>query len=264
VRLRVDLGRLTVSTQSNGADLASVCDSKCLEDTPRDTTENLRNQQVHHRLSREEDGSEANDEKQAPHDSIAVPDSLTDPSVEKQTDNLAHNDSVGQSSLPWRGNLPRAVRKLLAVFPLELRESKEVVQQTDIVALHDDTRADKDRPSNRLGIELDTLQKRHIAFLVRGESRIADELVSSALVVGVMVDVMIQRRRAGRLNILLFRHDGYSSVDFLFSPNPNNRAEGDPPALFWDDSGVCNAAPLTLDQDKSKEIRGNCYRDIGW
>jgi hypothetical protein len=95
-------------------------------------------------LRSEEDGRKADNQSQTAHDCVTVTNPLADPTVQKQSDNLAHNDSVGQPGLPWCGDFPRAVWQLLAILLLELRKSEEVIEQTDIVAFHDNARADED------------------------------------------------------------------------------------------------------------------------
>ena len=200
---------LTVSAQGNRTHLTCVGDCERLEHTPWDTTQNLRNQKVHHRLRCEEDSREADDQEQARHNSVPVPNRLTNPSIEEQTNDLAHDDAVRQSSLPRRRDLPSAVRKLLAVLALELRESEEVVEQAHVVAFHDDTSADQDRPTNGLGVELDALPQGHLVLLLRRKTRIIDDLVRSTLV--MLLIVLVQRllmHRGGGLDVLLFRHSG--------------------------------------------------------
>lgn len=69
-----------------------------------------------------------------------------------------------------------SIRRHLAVFSVELRESVEVVDKTDIVAFHDNAGGDKDTPGNGLGIELDALEQGHLLLLVRGRFGILDDL----------------------------------------------------------------------------------------
>ncbi|KAJ8108978.1 hypothetical protein OPT61_g7795 [Boeremia exigua] len=185
-----------VSAQRNRTHLARVGNGKRLEHAPRDTTQNLRDQKMHNRLRREENGGKADDQEQTPHNRIPVPNGLTNPAIQKQPNNLTDNNTITQPGLPRRRNLPRPVRQLLAVLLLELRKPKEVVQQTHVVALHDNARADQHRPANRLGVQLDALPQRHLVLFLSRLARVVDDLVRGALAVRLVV--FVQRLRAAR------------------------------------------------------------------
>lgn len=139
-------------------------------------------------LGGEEDGSEADDQGQTTDESVSVPNRLTNPPIEEQTNDLTNNNTVAETRLPRRRNFPVAVGQLLAVLALELRKAEEVVQQADIVAFHDDASTDQDRPANRLGVQLNALPQRHVVLLLGRETGIIDDPVMRALVMLVLVE----------------------------------------------------------------------------
>ena len=117
---------LTVSAQSNRAALRCIGNRQGLENSPRDTTKHFGNLQRNDVLSGKENRREGNYERQAGHNSIAVAKPLTDISIYEQADDFAYIRTVGQAGLPWRGDLPSAIWKLLAVLLIELRHGVEV------------------------------------------------------------------------------------------------------------------------------------------
>lgn len=56
-------------------------------------------------------------------------------------------------------------------------ERTEVVDQADLVALHDNAGGNDDAPGNGLGVQLDALQQRHLALLGGGGSGVLDDIV---------------------------------------------------------------------------------------
>jgi hypothetical protein len=159
---------------------------------------------VHHCLRGEEDGRESDDQQQARHDGVPIPNGLADPTVQKQSDNFTYNNTVAQASLPSRRYFVSAVRKHLAVLAFELGKAKEIVEQTDVVPFHNDTSTDQNGPSNSFWVELDALKKGHIMLFLSSKARIVDDTIRGTLVVAIMVKF---DRRSGRgLNILFFRH----------------------------------------------------------
>jgi len=193
---------LTVPAQRNRAHLGGIRDGKRLEHTPRNTAQNLGDQQVHHRLRRKEDGGKSSDERQASHDRVPIPVLFADVSVNLESDNLANHNAVGQAGLPWGGDFPGAVGKLLAILSLELRKAEEVGEEADIVAFHDDAGTDEDGPSNGFGVEFYALPQAHGMLLVGREACIVDDFVRSSLV----VIVSGIKRAVQWLNVLLFGH----------------------------------------------------------
>ena len=148
-----------------------------MENAPRNTAENLSNQQVDHCLRREKNCRKTNDQAETAHDRVSVPNRLADPSIEEQPNDLANNNAIRQARLPRGRNLVGAVRELLAVLSFERREAEEVVQETDIVSFHTDTRADQHRPSNGFRVQLDALPEGHAVLFVGGKPRIVENLV---------------------------------------------------------------------------------------
>jgi hypothetical protein len=141
---------------------------------------------MHHRLRCKENRRERCNHCQAPHNSVSVPNSLTNPTVQKQSNDLAHNDTVTQTRLPWCWNFVRAVRKLFAILALELWKAEEVVEQTDIVTFHDDTCADQNGPANGFGVEFNALPESHVVLFFGGEASVVDNAVGGAFVVAIV------------------------------------------------------------------------------
>lgn len=80
----VDIGG-EVTTEGDGADLGGVGDGDGLEDTPRDTTEDLGGEQSLYILSSEEYGDAARQPDEAANDGVAVSKTLRDPTVDEET-----------------------------------------------------------------------------------------------------------------------------------------------------------------------------------
>jgi hypothetical protein len=89
----IDIGS-QVTTKSNGADFGSVGDCESLEDTPRDTTQDLCDLQIDHALRREEDSGEANDENKASHDRVSVAEAFRDETVDEETNDFSNVGSL--------------------------------------------------------------------------------------------------------------------------------------------------------------------------
>jgi hypothetical protein len=65
-----------------------------LEDTPRNTTQDLRNLQVDHTLSREENSRKSNDEHKTSHDCVSVSESLRDEAIDEKTNDFSDVGAV--------------------------------------------------------------------------------------------------------------------------------------------------------------------------
>lgn len=75
-----------------------------------------------------------------------------------------------------RGNFVLAIVTQDTILAVELRESKEVANQTNIVALHDDAGGDEQTPANGLWVKLDALKKGHIPLVFRGRPGAVEDL----------------------------------------------------------------------------------------
>lgn len=209
----VDIGR-EVPTQRNRTHLRSIGDGQCLKNTPRNTGQNFRSQQRLDIRGGEEDGGPRCDQNETSHDSITISEAFRSPAINEKADNFSDIGAVTQTRLPLYRRLLSAdfvtralhdvrdnsaiagrsqgdrgegvnypcwhlicpIRRQLAIFPVELRESVEVVDETDIVAFHDNAGGDQDTPSDGLGVELDTLEQGHLLLLIRGRFGILDDL----------------------------------------------------------------------------------------
>jgi hypothetical protein len=112
-----------VAAQGDGAHLGGVGDCQGLEDTPRDAAQDLGNLQVDDGLRGEEDGHEAGDQDQAGHDRVAVAETLGNPAVDEQAEDLAHVGTIAEPGLPGRRDLVREVGQLFAVLLPERGEA---------------------------------------------------------------------------------------------------------------------------------------------
>lgn len=81
---------------------------------------------------------------------------------------------IAQTSLPRHRNLVGAIVELGAILAVELTEGIKVVDETDVVALHNNARGDHDAEHDGLGIQLDALQQGHLLLLGRGGTRVVD------------------------------------------------------------------------------------------
>jgi len=104
----IDVGG-QVTAKSNGANFGGVCDSESLEDTPRNTTQNLRNLQIDHTLGSEKDSRKANNEHEASHDGVSVAEAFRDEAVDEETNDFSNVGTLFSSepiaSEIWRGRL---------------------------------------------------------------------------------------------------------------------------------------------------------------
>jgi hypothetical protein len=88
-----------------------------------DTTQNLRNLQIDHALSREEDSSETDDEHETGHNRVSISKSLGNVTIDEKTNDFAHIGTVAQSRLPPCRNLVLPTRQLHAILLIELFEA---------------------------------------------------------------------------------------------------------------------------------------------
>lgn len=117
----------------------------------------------------EEDGREADDQRQAGHDRVAVAEALGDVAVDEEADDLADVGAVRETGLPACWDLVRSIREFGAVFPVELREAVEVGEQAHVVAFHADARGDQQGPRDCFGVESDALEEGHGVLFVGGD-----------------------------------------------------------------------------------------------
>lgn len=124
--------RRQISAQRDGADFRSICDCQSLEDSPRDTTQDLADKERLDVGSREEDGDQADDSDKAAHHGLPVAITFTDPSVDHETNHLADVGTVAETCLPGSGNLISAVGGENAIFAVEHVKGVEVVDEGDL------------------------------------------------------------------------------------------------------------------------------------
>ena len=131
--------RSQVPTKSNGTDFRGVSNCESLENTPwlhpistapekrrkstHNTTQNLRNLQIDHALSREEDSSETDDEHETSHDRVSISESLGNVTIDEKTNDFSHVGAVAQPRLPPRRDLVLSARQLLPILLIELFEA---------------------------------------------------------------------------------------------------------------------------------------------
>jgi hypothetical protein len=164
------------------------------------TTQNLRNLQIDHALSREEDSSETDDEHETSHDRVSISESLGNVTIDEKTNDFSHVGAVTQPRLPPRRNLVLPTRQLHPILLIELFKAiyfslafllpliisryslvtqvlTEVTQQTNIIPLHGNTSTDQQTPAHGLGIQLNPLPQRHSVLFISCRSRIVDYFV---------------------------------------------------------------------------------------
>jgi hypothetical protein len=83
-----------VATKSYGTDLRRIRNSQCLEDTPRNTAQNLGDKQSLDVLSGKEDGCKTGYTDKACHDGITVAETLRDPAIDEETNDLTTVSSL--------------------------------------------------------------------------------------------------------------------------------------------------------------------------
>ena len=73
-------------------------------------------------LRSEEDSREDDDQAEADHDRVSVAEAFGNDTVQEEPNNFTHVCAIGQTSLPGSRDLVATIRKLLAVFSIELRK----------------------------------------------------------------------------------------------------------------------------------------------
>jgi hypothetical protein len=164
------------------------------------TTQNLRNLQIDHALSCEEDSSETDDEHETCHDRVSISESLGNVTIDEKTNDFAHVGAVAQPRLPPCRNLVLPTRQLHAILLIELFKAiyfslalllplltpsyslvtqvlTKVTQQTNIIPLHGNTSTDQQTPAHGLGIQLNPLPQRHPVLFISCRFRIVDYFV---------------------------------------------------------------------------------------
>jgi hypothetical protein len=110
--------------------LRPLCHSATLtlENSPRNTGEDLSDLESNDVLGSEEDGDETAEEDEAGDDSVPIAETLRDITVDEETNNLSDGGTVGQTGLPSGGHLVLAILVELAVLLVELGEGLGVCQ----------------------------------------------------------------------------------------------------------------------------------------
>lgn len=123
-----------MASKGNRTHLRGVGNGQCLENTPRQTAENLGDQQGLDVLRGEEDGDEAGEANKGGDDGPAVAETLRDVAVDEEADDFADGDAVGEAGLPGGRDFVGSVGLELAEFLVELGEGEEVGDEGDVVS----------------------------------------------------------------------------------------------------------------------------------
>ncbi len=135
---QVDIGR-QVGAKMSRAHLGCVGGRQGLEDAPRDTDENLSDEQLDQALGEEDDEDEADAGSQGADQGLAVSEAVGDDTVGEEAEDLTGQHTVGEARLPGSRELVAAVGLGDAKVALERGIGKETGQEGIVEAFHDDT-----------------------------------------------------------------------------------------------------------------------------
>lgn len=122
-------------TQTGWGDVGGVGGGDGLEDTPRQTLEDLTDKEDGERRGIEGDKDECGDGSKGAEDGLAVTKALRSPTSELKTNQTTDESCVLQAGLPSGRDLTCAVGLAFAVPLCESRLSEKVTEQNDIVSI---------------------------------------------------------------------------------------------------------------------------------
>ncbi len=164
--------------------------SQRVVETPRDTTEDLANEQHRQGLGKEGDKNQSDHGYEGADDCLFVTEVWLYVAADEDTDKGADGRSVVQSALPSGGDLVRAVSDRDPKVLLECGLCHKVADESVVVGFHDlfiscrnklssplrryfpwgsthDAKGDHERPKRRLRIELESFEGSHVFLLLR-------------------------------------------------------------------------------------------------
>ena len=157
-----------IGAKGNRADFGSVGRGEGLENTPGDTAEDFADQEGLDVVGEEGDEDECDHHCEGGDHGLAVAKLLGDDTVDEETKDLTAKGTIAEAGFPWGGDSEGAVGGQDTVFLVELGKGVEGRQKDDVVAFHDDSGREQDRPSNCLWVELEGLHEAHLVFLAGG------------------------------------------------------------------------------------------------
>jgi hypothetical protein len=101
----------------------------------------------------------------------------------------------------------------LTVLAIELRESIEIVDKTDIVALHGNTGGDQHAPPDGFGVGFDAFPERHAMLLLRRRFGIVNDLGRRACRL-CGITARVERPRWPNSILRLFGSHDASAIDY--------------------------------------------------
>jgi len=94
-----------VGTECDGADFRGIGSRHGLEDSPRNTLQDITDEEGLKVLCEERDEDESNHHGERGHHSVAVTDSVDNDTSSVETKNFSHESTIREAGLPFRGDL---------------------------------------------------------------------------------------------------------------------------------------------------------------